>query len=563
MPVRSGDVAALVAARGLLLRVSRRTSRIYLQADVGRLERDLSSEAVTPRLRLSGCRAGRGEWSSGCSLRGKRLKLLARYLKRFRVVAVTANEVDAALAAPKAEVGERLLAIEEDQWFERKSLKLNPKDLAKPLTAFANAEGGTIVVGLYDGKVEGLRADTAKMNAFRQAAIDFTIPPVRVESREYPCVNQDGKSDVLLVIRVSPGEIVHETNSGEVFLRVGDESRKLGFSARQELEYDKGQSQYDGRAVKDVAVRDLDRLLVGSYRNKIGATGSVEKLLAARSLLTPRGELTNSAYLLFHERPQELFPQAYIRVIRFLANERGTGQRLSVEDDSDVRIEGPIPRALQQADAAIQRMIYKRRALSRDGLFEAVPIVPRDVWLEGLVNAVIHRSYSLAGDHIRVEIYPDRIEIESPGRFPGLANPASPLEISRFARNPRIARVCADLRIGQELGEGIKRMFEEMRRLNLRDPIYKQTSGSVRLVLTSVPRLLETQASRLPSGSQEVLDVLKRAGRAMGTGEIAEAIDLSRPSTKKRLDALRDEGLVEWQGKSARDPRASWRLSNG
>jgi ATP-dependent DNA helicase RecG len=44
-----------------------------------------------------------------------------------------------------------------------------------------------------------------------------------------------------------------------------------------------------------------------------------------------------------------------------------------------------------------------------------------------------------------------------------MANPASPLQISRFAMNPRIARVCADMRIGQELGEGIKRMFEEMR----------------------------------------------------------------------------------------------------
>jgi ATP-dependent DNA helicase RecG len=111
------------------------------------------------------------------------------------------------------------------------------------------------------------------------------------------------------------------------------------------------------------------------------------------------------------------------------------------------------------------------------GLFEAQPIVPRDAWLEGVVNAVIHRSYSLAGDHIRVEIYPDRVEIESPGRFPGLANPASPLLISRFARNPRIARVCADLRIGQELGEGIKRIFEEMRRVGLTDPVYKQGGG--------------------------------------------------------------------------------------
>ena len=64
--------------------------------------------------------------------------------------------------------------------------------------------------------------------------------------------------------------------------------------------------------------------------------------------------------------------------------------------------------------------------------------MPRDAWLEGLVNAVVHRSYSLSGDHIRVEIFPNRIEIESPGRFPGLANPQRPLEISRFTEIPEL-----------------------------------------------------------------------------------------------------------------------------
>jgi ATP-dependent DNA helicase RecG len=71
--------------------------------------------------------------------------------------------------------------------------------------------------------------------------------------------------------------------------------------------------------------------------------------------------------------------------------------------------------------------------------------MPRDVWLEGLVNAVLHRSYSMAGDHVRVETFPNRIEIENPGRFPGLADPAAPLSISRYARNSRIVRVCSDL----------------------------------------------------------------------------------------------------------------------
>ena len=476
---------------------------------------------------------------------------------------MTANQVDAALAADRSDVGRRLLALPEDQWFDRKSIRVRAQDLDRPLTAFANAEGGVIVIGLSDGRVEGIRSHASKQNAIRQAALDFTVPPVRAHVEQVGCINDAGEVDALLVIRVDPGELVHETRAGDVYLRVGDESRKLGFAARQELEFDKGQGQYDGRPVPDVRIADLDRKLVQNYRSRVGASSDL-KLFRARSLLTPKDELTNAGYLLFAPRPQDRFPEAYIRVIRFLTPERGTGARLGVEEGSDIRIEGPIPRAIQEADRVISSLIPKRRALAESGLFEARPIVPREAWLEGVVNAAIHRSYSLSGDHIRVEIYPDRVEIESPGRFPGLANPALPLEIPRFARNPRIARVCADLRIGQELGEGIKRMFDEMRIVGLRDPAYRQTAGSVRLTLAALPRLPATQAARLPKGSQQILDALRTAGVAgLGSGEVAEAAGLSRPAANARLKALREEGLIVWHGKSSKDPRARWTLAEG
>lgn len=476
---------------------------------------------------------------------------------------MTANQVDAALAADRSDVGRRLLALPEDQWFDRKSIRVRAQDLDRPLTAFANAEGGVIVIGLSDGRVEGIRSHASKQNAIRQAALDFTVPPVRAHVEQVGCINDAGEVDALLVIRVDPGELVHETRAGDVYLRVGDESRKLGFAARQELEFDKGQGQYDGRPVPDVRIADLDRKLVQNYRSRVGASSDL-KLFRARSLLTPKDELTNAGYLLFAPRPQDRSPETYIRVIRFLTSERGTGARLGVEEGSDIRIEGPIPRAIQEADRVISSLIPKRRALAESGLFEARPIVPREAWLEGVVNAAIHRSYSLSGDHIRVEIYPDRVEIESPGRFPGLANPALPLEIPRFARNPRIARVCADLRIGQELGEGIKRMFDEMRIVGLRDPAYRQTAGSVRLTLAALPRLPATQAARLPKGSQQILDALRTAGVAgLGSGEVAEAAGLSRPAANARLKALREEGLIVWHGKSSKDPRARWTLAEG
>jgi ATP-dependent DNA helicase RecG len=196
--------------------------------------------------------------------------------------------------------------------------------------------------------------------------------------------------------------------------------------------------------------------------------------------------------------------------------------------------------------------------VATSGRFEQIPLIPEDAWLEGVVNAVIHRSYSFSGDHIRVEIFDDRLEIESPGRFPGIADSRNPLKVTRFARNPRVARVCADLHFGQELGEGIRRIFEEMRLAGLSDPEYFQTSGSVRLTLSSIAVDRELEA-RLPEGAREVVRLIREAGR-LSTGDVVETTGLSRPSVLKQLQSLQDEGLIEWVGHSKKDPRAYWKL---
>ncbi|WP_199701538.1 ATP-binding protein [Jiangella rhizosphaerae] len=438
----------------------------------------------------------------------------------------------------------------EGQWFERKSGRVSPKDLARAIVAFANAEGGCIVVGLHDGAVDGV--DATKVNDLKQAAHDHIEPVPRVTMEEF----DGGAGRQLLLIRVDPGEVVHQHRSGECYLRVGDESRRLGFRERQELEYDRGTAPYDGTpAATDASQLSTEQM--EHYRAAIGAR-SLESMLAARGLVDHRRRLTIAAYLLFANHPQLLLPHAHVRVLRYAESERGTGIRQGLEYDE--RFEGSLPAQLARAQQAIENLIPTRKRLTTSGRFEPTSIIPRDAWLEGLVNAIVHRSYSAAGDHIRVEIFPDRIEISSPGRFPGLADPTSPLTITRYARNPRIARVCSDLGIAQELGEGIRRIFEEVRAAGLTDPIYSQGPASVRLVLSAADAIPADVRQRLPRGALAVLDAMRRANRPLGTGQVEELVGITRPTALRQLRALQEEGLVRWEGNSSKDPRATWRL---
>jgi ATP-dependent DNA helicase RecG len=464
-----------------------------------------------------------------------------------------AAEVDQALALPLDAAVERLRDLPEGQWFERKSGRITPRELAVPLVALANAEGGCVLVGVHDGRVEGV--SDQRLNDLRQTAQDFTQPVVR--TRAEVITTPDGTH--LLLLRVDPGERVHETKAGDCYLRVGDESRRLGFTQRQELEYDRGGAPFDGTPVAaDQA--DLDPAQVAEYRESIGSRTD-EAMLRARGLLGRDDRLTVAAYLLFAEQPQDLFPNAHVRVLRYQGVERGTGAGLTLDADADLRCEGSIPQQIDRAAQAVTDLLPRRRSLAASGRFEAHPAIPRDAWLEGLVNAVLHRSYSMAGDHVRVEIFPDRLQITSPGRFPGLVDPARPAEISRYARNPRIARVCSDLGIAQELGEGIRRIFDEMRTRGLTEPLYVQTSAAVQLTLFFADALPDELRASLPDGTRRMLELLRKAGRPLGTGPISDALGVTRPTALRHLHRLQEAGLIVWEGQSVQDPRAVWRVS--
>jgi len=442
-----------------------------------------------------------------------------------------------------------LTTLPEDQWFDRKSGRINAKDLAVPLVAFANAEGGHIVVGIHDGVIDGVTQ--AGANDVRQAAMDFTEPPVKMTVSEL--TSPQGK--VIVVLRVEPGNHVHVTSRGECYLRVGDESRRLTFSQQRELGYDLGTSSFDLDPV-DAAGSDLNAVACTAYQKLIGAT-SVESALHARDLLTKDEHVTVAGWLLFADRPGLFFPSAHVRVLKYADRERGTGSRMTLMAGHDIRFDGPLPEQIMKATELIDQWIPNLSRLADDGRFHDTPIIPHKAWEEGLINAVIHRSYSMHGDHIRVEIFPNRIEISNPGRFPGVANLKDPLSVVRFARNPRIARVLADMDIARELGEGIRRMFEHMKTAGLVDPIYQQSSMGVKLTLLDEP-LSPVLRETLPAKALALLAVLQETRQPMSTSQVADAAGMSRPTTTRVLKQLKDNRVVTWNGQSPNDPHATW-----
>lgn len=462
---------------------------------------------------------------------------------------------------PEGDLVGFLATHSEDQWLDRKSARVDARHLADRMVGFANAEGGLVVVGIHDGRIEGVTRAGDRLNAWRQAAMDFTRPPVRHKFELLDCMNDQGVPDQLAVIEVEPSERVHTNAKGETYLRVGDENRRLGLLEAQELRYDKGESSFDGSPVPDVGLSDLDPALVDRYAKRIRAALPAETALRARGLVVERrGGLhpTIAGLLVLGRAPQQVIPQATVRLLRYRGSSRETGARGNAV--SDRQLEGPVTAQIDVARRTLRRWLPSAIRLEREGRFEPSTLIPEFVWLEAVVNAVTHRSYSIGGDHVRVELFDDRLEVESPGRLPGLVR-LDNIRSTRFARNPRVARALSDLGYGRELGEGINRMFEEMSRAGLPDPVYTQGPASVRVILLADPlagRILD----RLPPGSQRFVEHLSRAGRVTTT-EAVELLGLSRPTALKYLHGLATQGLIEHIGTSLKDPRGYWRLARG
>jgi ATP-dependent DNA helicase RecG len=467
-------------------------------------------------------------------------------------------EIDQLRLLPEADLVSFLVETREDQWLERSSARVAARQVADLMVGFANAEGGLLVVGVHNGKVEGVADPASRVNDWRQAALDFTEPPVRHKFESVPCANSKGEHDEIVVIEIEPSERVHTNRKHETFLRVGDENRRLGPLEAQELRYDKGESIYDGTPVEGMTMDHLDGALVSRYFKKVRAASSRDAVLRARGLATVKNETVRpsiAGLLVLGAVPQQALPQASVRLLRYRGSSRETGTRMNVA--ADRRLEGPLPKQIDSARKILKRWIPSAIRLQRDRFVRAT-LIPDYVWLEAIVNAVTHRSYSIAGDHVRVEVFEDRVEVESPGRLPGLVRLEN-IRSTRFARNPRVARALSDLGYGRELGEGVNRMFEEMNRAGLPDPVYQQGPASVRVTLLADPlagRILD----RLPSGSERFVEYLSRMGRVTTT-QATELLAVTRPTVLKYLHDLAEHGLIEHVGTSLKDPRGFWRLT--
>lgn len=470
---------------------------------------------------------------------------------------------------------EYMIREHENKVFDRKSANIKVADIAPLISAFANAEGGTIIIGINDKtrEIEGIYGvGDDKINDFITAPKDCCKPMPQYKEEFLHVTNNKGKEDRLLLLHIeaNPNQIVR-TIKDSTFLRIGDRTKELKGDDLRNLEYNKSIRHYEDECNMDAKLDDLDNELLKEYQIKLQAENiPIENVLRARGFirhLNGKDYLTNAAVLLFAKNIMQFYPNCRIRFVRYDGTTAKSGTEINITKDYSIDL--PILRIINRAKEFIGSQLRDFTALDEvSGTFLSVPEYPEFAWLEGIVNAVTHREYSMEGNYIKVNMFDDRMEIESPGKLPNIVTIEN-IKETRYARNPRISRVLTEFGWVRELNEGVKRIYSDMNKYFLDDPIYNEPGQAVRLTLKNniVMRSIRQNDSAMGNVGMDVwkqLDDLEHqivvfmASRTeVSRSQLEKITGKSTRPISNRLNHLIDLGVITSKG-AKNDPKRSY-----
>jgi ATP-dependent DNA helicase RecG len=374
----------------------------------------------------------------------------------------------------------QLLAIEESHIADLKARAVSPAKLTKALSAFANAEGGELFIGVEENGPTKDRVwrgfkDVEAANGHVQA-LETTFPLGQFVDYEFLRVADAPEDGLVLKVSVLKTPDVQAASDGTVYVRRGAQCLPVSGDALKRLEYLKGVSSFETQTIDVPLDLVTESLTVTEFVMEVVPTVDAVEPWLLKQLLVRDGRPTVAALLLFSDEPQVALPkQSAIKLYRYAtADSEGSRNNLIGQP---LTIEGSAYDVIKEAVRTTVDTVQGIRILGASGLEEIA--YPHVTVHEIITNAVLHRDYSIADD-IHVRIFDNRVEVESPGGLPAHITPENILD-QRYSRNGNIVRWINKFPDppNKDVGEGLNTAFDAMNELKLKPPEIEDLKSSV------------------------------------------------------------------------------------
>jgi ATP-dependent DNA helicase RecG len=403
------------------------------------------------------------------------------------------------LVAITSEQAEAILHYEEGHFCDLKSRRERPSALTEYISAFANADGGELLVGIE----ESLKLKRRSWRGFKnQEAANGHIQllgdlyPLGVDY-SYSFLRCETKRGLVLKVEIQKTRSICKSSRGLIFVRRG--AQNLPVNTREgvrQLEYAKGISSFETESVNCSADVITDSEPTREFMSRVIPQAEPRAWLEKQQLVRDERP-TVAGVLLFAEEPQALLPKhCGIKVYRYRTKDQ-VGTRESMAFDP-ITVEGHLCKQIRRAVERTAAIIHEGVHLGDAGV-EAVSYPPETLH-EIITNAVIHRDYSYPDD-IHIRIFDNRVEVQSPGPLPAHITPANILK-QRASRNGFIVRLLNKFPMppNKDVGEGLATAFAAMHKMGLRSPEITSHENHV---------LVQIRHERLASPEKTILDHLK------------------------------------------------------
>lgn len=427
-----------------------------------------------------------------------------------------------------------LLAVDEGHFSDLKSIDVSPASLTKAMSAFSNAEGGELYIGISEDQNRNRKwqgfANQEDANGHIQAFEEFF--PLG-DGFDYSFLSHDGENGLVLKVDVGKSPSLRKASNDSVYIRRGAQSIKVtSAEALDRLRRNKGITSFESELVNVDSDEVTNSEQTIGFMLQVVPTSEPEPWLTKQQMIV-KGKPTAGCVVLFADEPQALLPKRCgIKIYRYTTKDE-EGSRETLEFDP-ISIEGSAYEQISKAVSKTAEVIQKIRVPTTKGLKPAS--YPTTALHEILTNAVLHRDYSITDD-IHVRIFDNRVEVQSPGTLPAHITPENILS-ERFARNPAIVRLINKFPNppNKDVGEGLNTAFNAMRDVRLKAPEIAQQGNSVLVIL---------RHESLAAPQELILEYLE----SHDTIKNREARDLcnigSENAMKHILQRMTGQGLIE------------------
>ena len=383
-----------------------------------------------------------------------------------------------------------LIALGETSTVQFKRTIEDTNDLAKELCAFANTDGGMILFGVEDdGSISGLSPDEVRELTSKIANVASQV----VREPLYPTSEVVAVHGTrVLVIRVPESAAKpHFDKNGAIWVKALADKRRV--TSREELRrifQDAHVFYADEQPITRTTLDDLDLDAFDDFHRKVFSESLEESGIEVDRLVENHnvaigGCLTLAGLLFFGRQPQKYRPELVTKAVSWKTG--AADDNAGYHDSQDIG--GTLPRQLAETMAFLRRNLVRVQAgqsVNSEGVLE----IPEEVFTELLVNMLVHRNYFLTAPQM-VFVFPDRIEITSPGHLPNKLTVEQAKSGNSIPRNPILQSIAAKVLPYRGIGTGIPRALKAYPHIELINDVEANRFRSVirrRAIEAELPR---------------------------------------------------------------------------